>query len=256
MLHAGPHLRRALTSAVLFAATVGACVTTPHDAATGIELTWQFPEANSIDRFRTCTGALVDVIEVTLVDLADSARQRSFRHPCSVGDPSPSERVSTPALIFYDVRPGDYRVAARWFGGGRELGQTAEDVTIEAKSIVPVDLALASPPETWAVELRDPHACRDLSLQLLYSDPSSDLHPPHAISASDYASDRISDQGLPLATTVACSSVVPGIHQFADLERGAYRLRVTIDDVACDADVVLDTPEIFVLDLAKPGCAS
>ena len=251
MLHPRPNLHRTLIATGLLAT---ACVT-PFDAATGIELTWQFPETHAAERFRTCSGALVDVIEVTLVDQADATRQRSFRHPCSLGDPSPSDRLLAPAQIFYDVRPGDYQVDVRWFGRGRELGHTSETVSVAAKSIAPVDVELRSPIGSWTVELREPQACQDLSLQLLYADPSSDLHPPHAMTAADYASDQTSDQGLPLATTVACSGLAPGLHQFADLDRGAYRLRVTVDGLACDADVVLDTPEIFVLDLAKPGCA-
>lgn len=243
-----------------------ACVL-PRDTATGIELRWRLPEGNRADpstapgdRLRTCSGARVARVRALLVDRADRERRRSFEYPCNAGDDPPADRVIEPAEIFIDLRPGNYDLELRWHDAAdRELGQRQDTVQVEQDTLLPLDLELPGPLLPWTLELHGTAACTQLGLEIFYADPSQDLHALPDAAEGRYRGDLVSDGGLALAeplAPLACDALVDGPQVFRDLDRGAYRLRLTVDGRACELDFLVDAaaPPLAV-DLAKPGCA-
>lgn len=272
MLHPRPQLRLnlALGTCLIGQLVAGplACIL-PRDTATGVELRWRLPEGNRADageatadaapdaRLRTCSGARVARVHARLVDRADRERDREFDYSCDAGDDPPAERLTEPAEIFVDLRPGRYDLDLRWQdAAGRELGQRQEVVQVEPDTLLPLDLELTSPLVPFTLELRGSAACTQLALEIFYADPEHDLHDP---AEPRYRSALVSDTGLALATPdapLACAALVDGPQVFPDLDRGAYRLRVTVDGRRCDREFVVDEPAApLPVDLAKPGCA-
>ena len=244
-----------------------ACIL-PRDAATGIELRWRLPEGNLADapavapgdRLRTCSGARVARVRALLVDRADRGRRRSFDYLCDAGDDPPADRVTEPAEIYVDLRPGRYDLDLRWQDDAdQELGSRQQIVEVEPDTLLPLDLDLTSPLVPWTLELRGTAACTQLALEIFYADPTHDLHDLPDAADGRYRSDLVSDGGLALAdpqAPLACDALVDGPQLFRDLDRGAYRLRLTVDGRACELGYIVDaaaTP--LSVDLAKPGCA-
>lgn len=269
MLHPRPQLRLSLALGTCLIGQVGllACVL-PRDAATGIELRWRLPEGNLADapavapgdRLRTCHGARVAHVRARLTDHADPERQRSFDYRCEAGDDPPADRVTEPAEIYVDLRPGHYDLDLRWHDDAdRELGSRQETVEVEPDTLLPLDLELDGPLLPFTLDLRGTAACTQLGLEIFYADPGRDLHELPDAAAGRYRSDLVSDAGLALAeprAPLACATLVDGPQLFRDLDRGAYRLRLTVDGRACELGFIVDAASTpLSVDLAKPGCA-
>lgn len=266
MLHPRPELRLSLAVWTCLFGQVG-CIL-PRDSATGVELRWRLPEANLADapavaagdRLRTCSGARVGRVRAELQDRDAPERRRSFDYDCDAGDASPADRVGEPAVIFIDLRPGNYDLDLRWHDdAGHELGQLQEPVQVEPDSLVPLDLELASPLLPWTLDLRGTAACSALSLEIFYADPTVNLHDPPEAAKAHYRNGLVSDAGLRLAdpqAPLACAALVDGPQRFPDLDRGAYRLRLHVDGRACELGFTVDAAApALAVDLAKPGCA-
>lgn len=258
------HLSLALGTCLIGQLAVGplACIL-PRDTATGVELRWRLPEANRADtpaidpgdRLRTCSGARIARVHARLVDRADRQRERSFDYPCDAGDDPPADRVTEPAEIFVDLRPGNYDLDLRWQDAtGRELGQRQDTVQIEPDTLLRLDLELTTPLLPFTLDLRGRAACTQLSLEIFYADPELDLHDPPA--ETRYRSALVSDTGLALGTPLTCAALVDGPQVFPDLDRGAYLLRLTVDGRSCELGFIVDEAAApLPVDLAKPGCA-
>ena len=179
---------------------------------------------------------------------------------CDAGDDPPADRVTEPAEIYVDLRPGRYDLDLRWQDDAdQELGSRQQIVEVEPDTLLPLDLDLTSPLVPWTLELRGTAACTQLALEIFYADPTHDLHDLPDAADGRYRSDLVSDGGLALAdpeAPLACDALVDGPQLFRDLDRGAYRLRLTVDGRACELGFIVDaaaTP--LSVDLAKPGCA-
>lgn len=267
MLHPRPQLRLSLALGTCLLGQVlagpSACIL-PRNTATGIELRWRLPEGNLADapsvaagdRLRTCSGARVARVRAELVDRADHERRRSFEYACDAGDDPPADRVTEPAEIFIDLRPGSYDLDLRWLDDvDRQLGQRLEPVEVEPDTLLPLDLDLVGPLLPWTLDLQGTSACTQLSLEIFYDDPIHDLHGSQAAEGL-YRSNLVSDRGLALVGPLACDTLVDGPQVFPDLDRGAYRLRLSVDGRACELGFIVDTAASpLSVDLAKPGCA-
>lgn len=277
MLHPRPDLRAVnLALATCLIGQVGAlaCVL-PSAGDSGIELRWTLPEANRADaematpRLRTCAGARVTRVRADLRDTADPSRHTTLARSCDAGNPSPADRVREPAELFVDLRPGEYALELTWIddpgergeaGPASELGRRSEVVQVDRDDVVAVDLELASPLLPWTLELRGTAACSELTLEIFYAAPDTDLHalPDAAAPAPDgvYRRGLVSEDGLRLAVPVACSGLTDGPQRFRGLDRGAYRLHLDVDGRGCDRSFVVDQAgAALAVDLAKPGCA-
>lgn len=244
-----------------------ACIL-PRNTATGIELRWHLPEGNPADapavaagdRLRTCSGARVARVRAELVDRADRERRRDFEYACDAGDDPPADRVTEPAEIFIDLRPGSYDLDLRWLDDDDGLlGQHQEAVEVEPDSLLALDLDLTGPLVPWTLDLRGTAACTQLGLEIFYDDPIHDLHAPDDAAEGRYRSKLVSDGGLALTNNLpplACDTLVDGPQVFPNLDRGAYRLRLRVDGRACELGFVVDAAASpLTVDLAKPGCA-
>ena len=272
MLHPRPHLRRALSLA-FSTCLIGqvACII-PGERATGIELRWRLVEASvedadpaaapPVERLRTCAGARVGRVEAELRDADRPDRRRSFSHTCEAGNPSPADRVAEPAEIFIDLRAGRYALELRWFedpgaadpATALELGRATHTLQVEADTILPVELALRGPLVAGTLDLRGTASCEQLTLEILYGDPAADLFEP--VADARYRERLLSDQGLRSGTSTACSDLADGLQVFPDLDRGDYRLQLTVDGRVCTRDFRVDPAAApLTVDLAKPGCA-
>jgi len=244
-----------------------ACVL-PDPGATGIELLWAAPEGNQADaggadpasRLRSCAGARLGRVEAELQDLDATARRRTFSFDCAAGNPPSATRVAETPEIFIDLRGGRYRLHLRWFAAGDPgpaplLGTSTQTVEVADDAILLVELELATPLLPWTLDLRGTAACEQLSLELRYADPAADLLDPEPAVAR-YRSGLRSAQGLLLGGTTPCADLSDGLHRFADLDRGAYRLLLEVDGRSCARDFLVDHDSAtLAVDLAKPGCA-
>ncbi len=282
MLHARPHLRRAVSRPR--AAALAGCIglsgisyfgsgcTLPRDGATGLELRWQLPEGGladdpgiSLPRLRSCSGALVTDVVAELVDQGEPSRRRTFMYPCEVGEADPAELVTEAARIFIDLRPGVYTLALRWAdepgerdadGARRELGALERTVTIVADSLTALDLDLTRPLLPWTLDLRGSATCTQAALEIYYDDPNADLHDLPEQAAGRYRTGLVSDRGLALGAVVPCALLVDGPQRFPALDRGRYRLRLAVDARVCERGFTVDEAAApLAVDLAKPGCA-
>lgn len=274
MLHPRPDLRRQPLSPRALGLALATCLfgqiacVLPDPGATGIELLWAVPEVNRADapspgpaRLRSCSGARLGRVEAELRDLDADGRQRTFSFACAAGNPPSAARVADLPEIFIDLREGRYRLDLRWFAATRELddaallGTSQQTLQVAADTILLVELELGTPLLPWTLDLSGTAACEQLTLEILYADPAADLLDPDP-AADRYRNALRSEQGLLVGRPIPCASLSDGPQTFADLDRGAYRLRLDVDGRRCELDFLVDhdSPALPV-DLAKPGCA-
>lgn len=242
----------------LLALILGACVL-PAGGAGGVEVLWSLRESNGVDgadarRLRTCAGADVDEVQLSLRDAADPSRATSQRLPCTAGNPPPEARASETPEIFLDLRAGRYELGADALGAaGQDLAAQDEVVDLGRRSVVLVDLELVRPTQPLTIELGG--ACERLALALRYADPERDLQPDGEPLPTLYRRALRSDRGLPLDGSEQPCLDPLGAHRVADLDPGSYLLDLRVDGRACQIPLdVGDSPAHLAVDLENPGC--
>lgn len=244
---------------LLVTLALSACVL-PYGGAAGVEVTWSLREANAVDgdearRLRTCAGADLQRVALTVVDADDPSRARTFAHPCAAGNPPPATRATEPPEIFIDLRAGNYDLAATGLDAADAPNASAvAAVEVEAHAVTAVDLELARPLQPLELELTG--ACTTLSAALRYADPAADLlladpEAPPPVYRERLRSDR--DLRLGGADDQPCAPLL-GLHRLA-VDPGRYLLELTVDGRACALPLAVeDSPVRLALDLENPAC--
>jgi hypothetical protein len=250
--------------AALSLAGLGGCVY-PADDPTGLELSWRFFEANDVDgedgrRVRTCTGARVDEVEVRIEDRGDPQRRGTFPFDCVDGYQTQTDFQTRASDVFVPLHPRDYDVDLVARGSGlaelvaeREVEVHDRGLTVELFELVPQTV-------DWPLTLTGLEDCEQLSIELLYADPAVALaHPPRndegEVLPTLYREALVTDRGLALfGETTACSGELAGEHRVEAVDRGVYRLEVSVDGRTCAIEIPLDGDTRTLLDLDRLPC--
>ncbi len=254
-------LARACRLRTRFAALVLAlagCVY-PSDAPTGIEFSWRFLETEASDgddarRILTCDGSGVETIAAMVEDIDAPAREGTFRFPCDDGFQTADDLARSASEAFLELDAGDYdvRLLSEHPGADAEvLADRSVDVLGRAVTLELWQLSLA--PVDWTLTLSSAAGCTDFALGLYYADPQGSLGEVNLDEDGDpmpvlYRQKLASDRGLGVADATTACADQDGGHLFAGVDRGTYRLEVTVDGLACAIEVEIGT--------AGPGAVS
>jgi hypothetical protein len=241
-----------------------ACVF-PTDEPTGIEFSWQFLEVNEADgedarRTLTCDGVAAEQVAAHVADVDSPERRGTFRFDCAQGFQTASDAALEASDAFVQLHPGDYDVtlAIETPGGADELlGARTVDVLSRAATVELWELQRA--PVTWTLSIAGADACQQMSLALYYDAPSQALAEPPLDEEGEptavlYREMLASDRGLGLAAmSMACADAA-GEHVVADMDRGDFRLEVTVDGVTCPFAFTIGPQTTTSLDLGALPC--
>lgn len=254
-------MRESMLVAVLLAS---ACVF-PSDDPTGVELSWQFLEVNEADgeearRRLTCAGAAVQAIAAHVADVDSPARQGTFRFECDAGFQTDSDAALEASDAFVQLHPGDYDVslAIETPGAADELlGARTVDVLSRAATLELWELQRA--PVVWTLQLAGTDACAQMGVALYYDAPGEALAEPPLDEDGEptavlYREMLASDRGLDLAAGPMACADAAGDHVYADMDRGDFRLEVTVDGVTCPFAFTIGSATTTSLDLGALPC--
>jgi hypothetical protein len=258
-----PFFERRIAPALVLTA-LGGCVY-PADDPTGLELSWRFFEANDADgedgrRVRTCSGMRVTIIEVEIEDLDAPRRRARFDFDCTEGYQTQAQFQTRASDAFVPLHSGDYGVSLRARSADstqllatREIDVLDRGLTVELFELVPE-------PVTWELLLDGLETCDEFSIGLLHADPVASLaHPPRnedgEVEPTLYRASLTTDRGLALsAETTACSDELAGEHVVEAMDRGIYRLEVTVDGRRCAFEIPVDGDARTMIDLDRLPC--
>ncbi|MBC8069679.1 MAG: hypothetical protein IAG13_15185 [Deltaproteobacteria bacterium] len=252
----------ARTIVLMLVSTIGGCVF-PSDTPTGIELSWLFLEQEPSDgddalRVLSCEGVAVESIAVALVDVDDTARQGVFRFDCEAGFQTANDLAREASEAFIELHPRDYDVTV---SDDVQGGQTLANRTVEVleRSVTLELWELTRTPVDYELELVNTEACGELALALYYADPERALAEPETNDDGDvvdvlYRNALASDRELGLGGASTACEGLEGTHRFAGLDRGAYRLDVTVDGATCSRLVDLGAGASTVIDVSGMPC--
>lgn len=248
-----------------------ACVYPAQDP-TGVELSWRFIELNENDLdpddeqdftpIRTCLGAMIDTVTITLVDTDDPTRAGTFTYNCDDGFQTPDEAQTEASDAFLELRPGGYEmVVSKTDTTGREEVGVTRELDVLSRTLTIEALDLARPLTQWRVQLNGAMDCGEVQFRLRYADPEGQLGEPPLnddgeVQATLYRENLASDRGLSLGgAPYACAPGADGRHTFMDVDIGNYTLEVIRDGQICALGVLIDyeSPE-FPIDLANLPC--
>lgn len=256
--------RRRIAALVVLVAAAG-CVF-PTDEPTGVELSWKFIEVNQADgedavRLITCKGAIVDRVAAYIVDVGEPrGRQGTFRFECADGYQTDSDAAVESSDAFVQLHPGDYDVSLRIETPG------AQDEVLSARTIEVLSRAatlelweLRRAPVEWTLVLDGADTCQQVGVALFYDTPGEALAEPPLDEDGEpvavlYREMLASDRGLSLAGAAQACTDAAGTHVFADMDRGEYRLEVTVDGVTCPFSVAVAPDTTTMIDLTALPC--
>jgi hypothetical protein len=259
-----PFLSAWRTVAALIVFSSAGCVY-PADDPTGLEVSWRFFEANEVDgqegrRVRTCTGMMVDSVDVNVEDQEDLTRRGSFPFACEEGFQTHAEFQTRASDVFIPLRPRDYLVALTARGSTRVESLVEREVDVLSRGLTVELFELVPEPVTWELALAGLDACETVALSLLYADPVATLaHPPRndegQLVPTLYRESLETDRQLSLfGTAVECSEDLQGVHIVEGIDRGVYRLEVSVDGRLCAFEVSIRDDASMTLDLASLPC--
>ncbi|MBX7079017.1 MAG: hypothetical protein K1X88_07520 [Nannocystaceae bacterium] len=236
----------------------------PNENPTGIEFSWLFREAEGSDgdegrRVLTCTGVGIETLAATVVDQGDETRHGVFRFGCSEGFQTDDDLARTASEAFLELHPRAYDVTL-WAGDENDhevLSRRAVDVLSRSVTLELWELTRA--PIDWSLQVVHPEACAALTLSLEYADPAEALAEPELDDEGDavptlYRSALSSDRGLSVSGAQGSCAAAEGMHRFAGVDRGHYRLVVAADEAQCAFEVELGAGVTTTLDLAALPC--
>lgn len=268
MLHA-PRL-------LCLAALAAACAL-PNDPLSGIEVSWSLTEREASDgedalRLRTCPGSLLRRIELTIEDLADDSRHRTFTFACETGFQTKNQLATLPSNVYVDLREGSYRVTVRALS---ERGDDDYEVEIDdalevgASGVARLHVDLSPALAPWELVLRGGESCEVAAGGLRYLDPADDLldadEDEDATSALYRASlvgeafGEGADEASPGLALDGADHLCTGAWGFSQrfaVDPGRYVLDVTVDGESCAIPIEIPfAGATTTLDLAKLPCA-
>ena len=250
--------------------TLGGCVL-PGNPTSGLEISWLVGEDNLVDgkdarQLRSCDGARMTHVEVSLVDLGDPDRSGTFLQFCEDSYQTPEQFASRVPDLFFQLEAGNYEVTLRGQALAPDrpaatLVSLLQEVEVGDRTATQSYWELRPATGSLELELQNPGACDELTLSLLYDDAETDL-----VGVADDGGDLL--YRVELASTDgtanlggrtnACAALDDGaLPRFADLDRGDYRLRIDVDGTVCERSIAIDggeTPVRVTLDLAGPPC--
>lgn len=255
-------MRKALLSGVL---ATSACVF-PTDEPTGIEFSWLFLERNAADgddarRILTCVGAAADRIAAHVADVDTPQRQGTFRYGCDEGFQTAEDAQLEASGAFVQLHPGDYDVslAIETPGADDEL-LAAHTVEVLSRAATLEMWELQRAPVTWTLVLGGADECSDVGVALYYDAPADALADPPLDEDGEPVADVLyremvaSDRGLGLAGSSLACDAAAGSHVFTDVDRGEYRLDITVDGVTCPFALSIAAATTTTLDLGALPC--
>ena len=237
----------------------------PADDPTGLEVSWRFFESNTADgedgrQMRTCAGAQVDAVEVRIEDLDDPVRRGTFPFDCEEGYQTQAEFQTRASDVFVPLHPNDYAVDLTVRGPDLALMLAEREVDVLGRGLTVELFELVPAPVDWELSLSGLDACETVSLSLSYSDPTAMLaHPPRdddgQVLPTLYRESLQTDRELGLfGEAAACSEELAGTHLVPAIDRGAYRLEVTVDGRVCPIQLTLTDDTRTAIDLDNLPC--
>jgi len=259
----GPRLV-AIAASVATSAT--ACAL-PQDRLTGLELSWSMLEREASDgdaslRLRTCAGALVRRVELTVEDVNDPTRASTLTYGCEVGYQTAEELASLNSNVFVDLRPGEYRLFTRASSdvddGSYELEET---LAVGERELLKLDVDLSPPLAPWELRLAGGESCTVAAAHLTYAEPGDDLLDPdgEVATTARYREALVGDQDLALSgAEIACDGPW-AVDQRFEVDPGRYILNLVIDGPvdrrSCAIPIIIPFSGLTTtLDLAKLPC--
>ncbi len=258
----------------------------PDGTPTGIEMTWTLEESvpGSI-RERTCRGASVEQVRVSVTDLDRSDRFTEELLDCEEGRSEPSDAQVRAPEVFFELRPGSYAVTMEALGrrtDGVWLRGELRDamVSVDDEQPTPISLELSVPLRQLSLRLENASACSTLRTWLYYEDAAEnvirlgdDKDPQNVLYRSGLAPSADSGSDTPEleppagpildGTPISCALLSEGSVDAGDLsyeiDAGRYLLDLIIDDQPrCRVPVEVGrdgaTRTYLTLDLAQPPC--
>ncbi|TPV93853.1 MAG: hypothetical protein B7733_18235 [Myxococcales bacterium FL481] len=255
---------------LLVSATMGACVL-PDPAVSGIEFSWQFDEVNTADTespeaIRRCAGAFATDVHLEIEDVDDSDRAAAYDFSCDEGFRTEQERYLTLSNIFLDLRPGTYAIHATAMDDPSRRGATGiplvlddvhTEVSVIADALELLHFQFRPDAFNLVIDLRGEQTCHSFQARLEYADVETTLVAvDDETETSSYRVNLASDRALLLNDQVHDCAELGGLHSFPVLDRGDYRLVITLDgNRSCQATLRHDgRTGVFPLDLAALGC--
>ena len=260
--------RRAI--AVLLLGMTG-CVFPAQDP-TGVELSWRFVELNENDLdpdsetdltpIRTCPGAMVEQVSISIVDNDDPARAGTFEYECDEGFQTPDEARTEASDAFLELDPGSYAIEVSTTDvDGRVEIPITKDLDVLSRTLTIEAFDLARPLTQWRVQFSGMDRCDELQLRLRYADPEAQLGEPPLSDDGEiiptlYRENLASDRGVSLGgVPFPCTPQADGMNVFDQVDPGGYSLELTVDGQVCALGVVIDLEgTVFPIDLANLPC--
>lgn len=241
----------------------------PAGEPTGVEFTWRFTEANTVDgdeavRARTCAGANIDVVAMDISDDDARHRQGIFRFPCDEGFQTPIQFQTEASEAFVELQPGLYTVRAlavdpdATFSDAELIEERPIDIAERQVQTQVWEIARELAPLT--LTLSGATDCSDVGFALYYDDPEAQLTDYEADDDASlllYREALTSEDGALSfdGTSVPCDDALNATHVIPDLDRGTYLVEVTVDQTACALRVTVDAQGAALpLDLAQLPC--
>jgi hypothetical protein len=254
---------------MIFAA---ACVFPAQDP-TGVEMSWRFVELNENDLeleddeaealtpIRTCFGAMIEQVSISITDHENASRMGTFDYACDTGFQTPDEARTEASDAFLELKPGPYSLEVQTTD---TLGRTETTVTraidVLSRTLTIEGFDLARPLIRWRVRFTGSDDCGEVRLRLRYADTEAQLaEPPQdddgEVVPTLYRENLASDRGLGLSGAPFACADVGGLHVFNDVDIGNYELEIDRDGQVCALGVIVDIegPD-FVIDLANLPC--
>lgn len=251
---------------VLLGALASCACVFPTDEPTGMEFSWQFLEVNDADemenpRVLTCVGAHAETIAAFIEDADSVERRGSFRFPCDAGFQTSNDAAVEASDAFVQLHPGDYETTLLIETPG------AADEILAVRTIEVLSRAatlelweLSREPVTWTLAITGTETCSETSLALYYDSPEEALAEPPLDDEGEPVEDVLyremlaTDRGLGLAGAASSCADAAGDHVVENLDRGDYRLTVTVDGVTCPVSFPIEAGTITSLDLGALPC--
>jgi hypothetical protein len=211
-------------------------------------------------RTLTCPGAEVEAIAAHVSDVDSPERRGTFRFPCQDGFQSDADAALEASDAFVQLHPGDYDVtlAIETPGGADEL-LAARTIDVLSRAATLELWELQRDAVTWTLVVGGADACQEVGMALYYDAPGDALAEPPLDDEGEptavlYREELASDRGLGLAGgSLACADAA-GEHVFADMDRGDFRLEITVDGVTCPLAFSIGPDTATSLDLGALPC--
>ena len=251
--------------------TFAGCVF-PAGDPTGVELSWRFLEANTVDgeesmRARSCDGIQIDQVAADITDDDTPSRQGIFRFDCDSGYQTQREFQTEASDAFVELRPGLYQMQMLALEEGMLFGDAElleeREVDVADRQVTTELWELVRSPIAWEIVLTGAEDCGELSLALFYDNPVEqlpevDLEEGQEDEGLLYRQNLASEDGALRfdGTPIECSAALDATHRVPDVDAGAYVLEVATGSSACRVRIAIgpDTASL-PLDLANLPCA-